>query len=391
VRFIFVLLGVTTPTAIRSLAWLTDGKRYADEEALGFRKAMAGTQQRRIVYFLGAGASYGAGAYTTVQHGGRVRIPMQATFWEIFLRLCKTKEHRREIESFLFRYFLGYAKAPGRSDSAARRRMFKGIDVEEVFTFLSERNHAPRTSVSFQAYTKRVWEALLSEIGHVFKLFEPNADTIKVFQAFRRNHVRHWDVIVSFNYDVVFEYSLPWNYVWIYAGIDQSDKSRPLRVLKPHGSINWEEINGTISAEDDPTDFPEKPVVVAPTHLKFIGTGEMNHDVESSVRPTVGYLNQSEQISDIWGAMEKAMRGAKGLVFIGYSFPSSDLYFSSVLRSVLASRQTHPFIMIVNPDSMDIQRRLHSRFAIPLDRIRTFPDLQAFNQVTRSQVLRMFG
>ena len=36
---------------------------------------------------------------------------------------------------------------------------------EEVFTFLSERNRAPRTSIQFQAYTKRVWEALLFEIG----------------------------------------------------------------------------------------------------------------------------------------------------------------------------------------------------------------------------------
>jgi hypothetical protein len=195
---------------------------------------------------------------------------------------------------------------------------------------------------------------------------------------------------VSFNYDVVFEYSLPYRCVWYYVGIDSTDKSRPLRILKPHGSINWEEIDGEISVEDDPLRFPEMPIIVAPTHLKFIGTGEGPEQNNSTTRPLVGYLNQSAQIADIWGAMEKAMRDAKGLVFVGYSFPSSDLYFSSVLRSALAVRKSHPLVVIVNPDSMAIRTKLHSRFAIPLERIRSFSDLQTFNQTDRGDIVRMF-
>jgi hypothetical protein len=115
-----------------------------------------------------------------------------ALFWETFLRFCRSTDNRNNIESFLFRYFLGYGKAPGRSNSAARRKMLNGIDVEEVFTFLSERNHAPRTSIQFQAYTKKVWEVLLVEIGQVFTRFRPNVDTRRVFRSFLRNHVRHW-------------------------------------------------------------------------------------------------------------------------------------------------------------------------------------------------------
>jgi hypothetical protein len=88
--------------------------------------------------------------------------------------------------------------------------------------------------------------------------------------------------------------------------------------------------------------------------------------------------------------MENAMREAKGFVFVGYSFPSSDLYFSSVLRSALAVRSSHPFVVIVNPDSMAIREKLRSRFAIPVDRIRSFSDLQTFNQTTRSHVVSMF-
>ena len=213
----------------------------------------------------------------------------------------------------------------------------------------------------------------------------------RVFRTFCNNHVRHWDTIVSFNYDVVFEYSLPYRIAWHYGCVDGTDRSRPLRILKPHGSINWEEeVEGEIIAVDDPARFPKMPILVAPTHLKFIGTGERVDEEESITRPLTGYLNQSEQIADIWGAMENAMREAKGYVFIGYSFPSSDLYFSSVLRSALAVRKSHPFVVIVNPDSMAIRGRLHSRFAIPLEQIRSFSDLETFSQSNRSHVVQMF-
>ena len=84
------------------------------------------------------------------------------------------------------------------------------------------------------------------------------------------------------------------------------------------------------------------------------------------------------------------MGDAKAWVFIGYSFPPSDLYFSSVLRSTLAVRDSNPLIVIVNPDSLPISARLITRFIIPQDKIRTFPDLRTFNQITRQQMLARF-
>lgn len=361
---------------------------------------MTNRQQRRIVYFLGAGASLGAGATATIQGGGVTPIPTQETFWETFLRFCQSKNNRKDIESFLFRYFLGYSKAPGKLKASKRRRLLKPIDVEEVFTFLSERTHAPRTSPQFQAYTKKIWDALVTEIGEVFSRFEPNGTTKRVFRAFERNHVRAHDTIVSFNYDIVFERSLA--RLWYYECIDLHHRPRSRRILKPHGSINWNEDKGKISSYGVNDGYPEVPVVVAPTHLKFIGRGEApeERDADSNEVHTngvndgpireIGYLNQSRQIADVWGAMEGAMRAARSFVFIGYSFPPSDLYFSSVLRSVLATRDEQPQIVIVNPDAMAIRSRLSSRFSIPAGRIRTFQDIQSFNQVNRKQIRKLF-
>jgi hypothetical protein len=132
-------------------------------------------------------------------------------------------------------------------------------------------------------------------------------------------------------------------------------------------------------------ELPESPIIVAPTHLKFVG--RLGRTEEGAA--VTGYLNQSRQISDVWNAMEREMRDAKAWVFIGYSFPPSDLYFSSVLRSTLAVRDRNPLVVLVNPDSMPIGQRLGTRFAIPQTRIRSFPNLQTFNQINRKQMLAL--
>jgi hypothetical protein len=350
---------------------------------------MPAKQQRRIIFFLGAGASYGAGASVPIQGGGERRIPTQNTFWETFLRFGRSNQNKNDIESFLFRYFLGYSKAPGRLKRAKRLPKLAHIDVEEVFTFLSERNTAPRISPQFRAYTQNVWKCLVEEIGYVFSRFLPNKKTRSIYRKFKKSHVRSHDTIVSFNYDIVFEYSL--STPWYYGGIEGAHKRGALRVLKPHGSINWKEDGGVIKRARPTYAFPASPIIVAPTHLKFVGDDNGERGDGSLDQSKAGYLNQTKKIADVWRAMENEMRDAKALVFIGYSFPPSDLYFSSVLRSILAVRKEMPYVVVVNPDAMAISGRLNSRFSIPLARIQMFSDLKTFNQIGRDQLIRLFS
>jgi hypothetical protein len=84
--------------------------------------------------------------------------------------------------------------------------------------------------------------------------------------------------------------------------------------------------------------------------------------------------------------MEREMREAKALVFIGYSFPVADLYFSSILRSVLADRDGAPAVAIVNPDAVAIGERLRERFA--LERIDLHFDVRNFVQDSRKNLLK---
>jgi hypothetical protein len=331
-------------------------------------------QQRKVVFFLGAGASYGAGAFATVQKGGRLPIPMQSKFWSIFLRFCHSTKNRQQIESFLFRYFMGYDRIPARMKPQKRREMLSGVDVEEVFTFLSERARAPSTSPQLRTEVIKIWRDLVSELPNVFVRFAPNKQTRAVYRSLTRNLWRSRDTFVSFNYDTVFEKSLPQSQSWHYEGIE--DKPNSLRILKPHGSINWEASNPIKLTKQ-----PERALIVAPTHLKFIQSGtEKSED-------TIGYLNNSEGINAVWKKMEGEMRKARALIFIGYSFPVADLYFSSVLRSVLTDRAASPAITIVNPDAVAIRRRLCARFSLKPENIDVHYDIRNFSEVLRKDWL----
>ena len=264
-------------------------------------------------------------------------------------------------------------KVPSRLKPAERRKLLNEVDVEEVFTYLSERARAPSTSQQLRTYSRQIWAALVSEIGNVFSRFPPNRTTRFVFRKLMANHIRARDVVVSFNYDTVFERSLPASQSWAYEGIE--DTTAALRILKPHGSVNWRA--GPPIVRDEAT---AQSVIVAPTHLKFVATAD--GPAESSL---AGYLDQSSEIQEIWSGMETHMRQAKALVFIGYSFPVADLYFSSILRSVLADRSAAPGIVLVNPDSVALGGRLTSRFALP-EIVRYF-DMGQFVESTRTNVL----
>ncbi len=247
------------------------------------------------------------------------------------------------------------------------------VDVEEVFTFLSERARAPSTSAQLRSYVEQVWDALMSEIGNVFSKFPPTPGTRKTYRTLIENHIRSRDSVVSFNYDTVFESSLPKGFDWAYQGIQ--DTTKCLRVIKPHGSINWE-----LGSEITISEKASRSVIVAPTHLKFVATSGKTDDTRLR-----GYLDQSRQIQEIWAEMEAQMRDAKALIFIGYSFPVADLYFSSILRSVLADRDGAPGIVLVNPDSVALGERLKQRFA--LTEIVRYFDFAQFIQINRRDLL----
>jgi hypothetical protein len=123
--------------------------------------------------------------------------------------------------------------------------------------------------------------------------------------------------------------------------------------------------------------------VIAPTHLKFVAAGEAETEMDK-----VGYLDQASEITEVWRLMENQMRQARAIVFIGYSFPAADLYFSSVLRTVL---QFNPSLgmVVVNPDAVAIAKRVSTRFGTQPPK--RFFDMDQFSQCGRKRLLQEIG
>ena len=304
---------------------------------------------RIVVYILGAGASRALGAVASYKKSTAIKIPIQDDFWDVFLKYLGPAD-RSEIEGFLFKYFLGYVRKPGNMTSRTRKDLLSTINVEEVFTFLSERSQAPSSSTALRNTCNDIWDRMVQGIGVVFSKFGPNRSSRKMVKAFCQRHIRRNDKVVSFNYDAVFEGSIPNSTPWQYSGLGTD--AHKLSIIKPHGSVNWLNTATGIKISSSVS----QPVVVAPTHLKFV------EPYASSA--TKGYLNQSETLRKVWAELESEMRRARALVFVGYSFPPADLYFSSVLRAILAIRGTSPHITIVNPDAVAIAQRLEGRFSV---------------------------
>jgi hypothetical protein len=134
----------------------------------------------------------------------------------------------------------------------------------------------------------------------------------------------------------------------------------------------------TIRFRKTPT---ENPVIIAPTHLKFVSLS--SHQVTDNI----GLFDQAAEIKVIWQKMEQEITQAKALVFIGYSFPDADLYFSSVLRSVFELIEKQMLIILVNPDAMRLAEKLKQRFAVDPKQIHNFFDFRSFSKNKRSEIL----
>lgn len=178
----------------------------------------AGTaQQRKIAWILGAGASRGAGAKAKIRNA-TVPIPVQAEFWKTVLSMAQRND-RKIVEDFLFRYFRRYARLPPHISSQRKLKEISGVNVEEVFTFLSERIAAPSTNTNVRdEFDGIIWPALVRTVAYTFSKFNANAETKRHYRRFQKGLLRSHDSIVSFNYDTVAENSL--TKAWHYAGIN---------------------------------------------------------------------------------------------------------------------------------------------------------------------------
>lgn len=237
---------------------------------------------------------------------------------------------------------------------------------------------------------------LLQAIAAVFEasMLEPEAKREPKLCSYHVNvieEMRETDTIISYNYDCLIDQTLKnvgdrkWNPRYGYGfnlgsrgrnltGDEYWSPGKPaarehtLTVLKLHGSLHFlEEPRSKVKLK-------QRPYTRQNGNLKFtIIPPEWNKAYDEGI------------FANIWRRAGKAIHAASTLVFIGYSFPETDLHAASLFRVNLCDESLKSLV-IVNPDrkARYRTREVLRRGMSPLTKVVVFDSLEEFSKVKRA-------
>lgn len=196
------------------------------------------------------------------------------------------------------------------------------------------------------------------------------------------------DTIISFNYDCVMDDALrrtgdrKWSARYGYAF------SRPSRV-RADGDNYWSHENAARNAGE--TIYLLKPHGSLNWQLPPGGDGEITlkrrlHAQRGTPRFTIippGWSKQERDepiFQELWKKAERALRNARTIAVVGFSFTPTDLHVEAVVRLALARSNRLRTLIIANP-SRDDRRRIRAVFSRRLTNrtlVRQYNDFQEF-------------
>ena len=197
------------------------------------------------------------------------------------------------------------------------------------------------------------------------------------------------DTIISFNYDCVVDDALrrsgngKWSARYGYAfstpsrvrddgvahwnpSVPASGAGKTIYLLKLHGSLNWK-----LPSEAD------GEIVLKQRLHQQRGTPQF-----TIVPPTWNKQQHDHPIfEDLWRKAERAIRHARTVAIVGFSFTPTDLHVEAVVRLALARSNSLKLLLIANPSRSDRQR-IRTVFSRALNNqraiVRQYEDFEQF-------------
>ncbi len=312
------------------------------------------------VVVLGAGASRGASCPRSVG----IAPPIDSDFFVQAQRMPATKLLKRDRDLFAF-----IRAEFGQTDHPTLEVFFTQIAAVDRFHHVF--NIRGRVSTKFGTHLA----TLRSLIPHVFA--EALADQDCRWHQRIVGSLRAGDAVLSFNYDTLIDRALRsvagkrWDPrigygfpiadgcdLWSSPPRPGPAVGRPILLLKPHGSLNWQ-----IDGDDGQVTMVNEYV---------------NTTAESIVPPTWDKTDVSEwPWNEVWRAARRALSSARMLVVIGYSVPMTDQLSQALLR---ADVNRLGALVIVNPDTQ-ARRRVIELFSSALAPNATVVELQTLEDL----------
>ena len=173
--------------------------------------------------------------------------------------------------------------------------------------------------------------------------------------------------IITFNYDVALDYALIFNKIDFNYCLNEDDREDSLHLLKLHGSLNWGFCNKCNMIDHFNVHESIKPVRRRAT-TKIRAAQDIITKVHRCgqqlvgpflVPPTFNKTYRQTGITNVWRMAARDLAEAREVYIIGYSFPSTDVFFHYLLALGTHSDTTIRKFVVANPDQ-SVDKRFKS-------------------------------
>lgn len=305
---------------------------------------------KRAVVILGAGASRGAKCF----EASLLPAPLDADFFAIMQRV----QHKDATLG----QFLEFLRTEFGDDARPRmEELFTQLEALEEFHTTLKVARGPRVRRYGEQLT-RFAEITAAFFRHLF-LEDSGAHRRCEYHESLAKALNAADTVISFNYDCLMDSALAahsggsWSAtdgygLNIVSGAQHWDSKRPrrgkrpaqpIRLLKLHGSLNWDRsapisgaAPGSIGLRQDPYEVTarNRDEIVPPVWAKTIGGDAV--------------------FRELWKEARRVLPTGPVLVVVGYSVPPTDLLSQALIRVASAERaknQKLSHLIVVNPDA----------------------------------------
>ncbi|HEX9907044.1 MAG TPA: hypothetical protein VGB78_01065 [Thermoplasmata archaeon] len=311
----------------------------------------------KVVYVLGAGASYDAGG------------PLTRDFF------AKNRKYDEEIYQ---RHFYGnkkYEAIASIYDDWKLRHW--NPDIEKFFSEVATRDVygdfvLPSTNERISPSKVRNWLVWYMST-YIHRSCSAQRTPPKYYFDFIEllKKREHPGSILTFNYDLVFDKLILDRYNAIDYGLPRSDvyvKPRSLdiwsgiRMLKLHGSLNWTRCD---TCERIDVTLKSRAHLERRKGCRIGCAGYRNPVIVPPVRDKERFLGSA---NPIWRKAHEELEEADKTVLIGYSVPEADAAARALLMQTLGRENSNCELVIVNSDPYafrTIEQRLGRRSSLP--------------------------
>jgi hypothetical protein len=200
-------------------------------------------------------------------------------------------------------------------------------------------------------------DALKDACGH---LLWKKQESIRKLPDCYVNFARYWigaqrfprrlSAIVSFNWDLLIEKALTDSLIpWTYAD-SRSDTS----ILKPHGSINWNDY----LSRGLKTEYSGWRPVCPDSTLSYDSSNPLSNPDRDDINPNLRYMifpgdpeSNGVDAERIWKWASKTISERERIVFIGFSLPQYDCFSLDFFQRVSAGKE----IEVYNPSKEHLE------------------------------------